>query len=896
MRARFQPSIRHCEPLVANWSMLSTEPDLAPTPAALHAWLTTPAAASEPWRSIPGPSTVAAALRAVGAWSLDGPPRRFDADDWWFRAVFDAPPDTLDGGRHRWIFDGLAGLCEVWFGAALAPTPLLKSANTHRSWTVDMPPLAPTGNELLMRFASIDRWLEAGPRAESRPRRPRPRWRAPMVEQQQLRFLRAPLFGRTPGWSPPAAPVGPWRGVRLAVDRRVEVDELRLVARVDGTTGRVEIRFRLRPLDADPRADTRVERIDLALSRSGSVHLASARPERGDVHAAALEVPDAALWWPHTHGEPALYAARLRIHLASGAPIELDLGSIGFRTIAVDTRHDDFALSVNGVPVFCRGACWMPLDPVGLVDDAARTLAALVTARDAGLNMLRVPGVGVYADDAWFDACDALGLLVWHDFAFANLDYPEHDPAFAADVRAEATEQLERWQGRASLAVVCGNSEVAQQAAMWGASRADAASPLFETGLAELCARLLPGSFYWPSSAHGGAFPHQTNAGTCSYYGIGAYRRPLDDARRSGLRFATECLAFANVPPDATLARMPGGAELQVHHAGWKARSPRDLGAGWDFDDIRDAYLAMLFRVDPVGLRAGDPRRYLDMSRAVGAEVAAAAFAEWRRPGSSCRGALVWFMRDLWAGAGWGLCDELGVPKAAFHGLRRSAAPIAVFLSDEGTSGIELQVVNDPPRPLEGRIHVALYRDDGLRLDEATLPVHVAAHGGVALPLAGGFDRFIDLNHAYRFGPVEHALVVATLLDADGQRLGEAFHCVGGLPNERRRDVGLEVREVEALGGGGFAVTVATRGFAQSVCFDVPSFVATDDHFHLAPMATRRVRLVPAPAAHRRAGRRGQVSALNAWQSAAFELPTDRPATEIRRHADRHAGAAEVPA
>lgn len=810
------------------------------------------------WVAITGPDTVAAALRAIGQWSLDAPTQRFDADDWWFRAEFEAPASAAPTAHRALAFGGLAGPCEVWLNGAA----LLQSSNMHLHHTCDEPTLAPTGNELLLRFASLDRWLAH--------KRPRPRWRAPMVEHQQLRWARTTLLGRTTGWSPPAAAVGPWRAVEWVERERVDVSRLRLRSGVDGTSGMLAISVDLTAFDeASP-----VAQVDLVLARAGQTHRVEL--SRADAtatgFAASLNVPDVALWWPHTHGEPALYEGQLLVRTANvREPVTVDLGRIGFRSLTLDTAHGDFALRVNGVAVFCRGACWTPLDVVSLkaTPEACRT--ALEKVRDAGMNMLRVSGTMVYEDDAFFDACDALGILVWQDFMFANMDYPNDDAAFAASVRDEAAQQLERWQARPCLAVLCGNSEAEQQAAMWGAPREAWSQPLFDRDLAELAHAWCPDVPYWPSSAHGGAFPHQNNAGTTSYYGVGAYLRPLDDARRSGLRFATECLAFANVPPPATLARMPGGTALRVTHAGWKARAPRDLGAGWDFDDVRDHYLQRLYGVDALALRSTDHAHYLALSRAVGAEVMAAAFGEWRRAGSGCRGALVWFLRDLWAGAGWGLLDDVGAPKAAFHGCRRALAPIAAFISEEGTNGLDLHLVNDPGRALAARIEVALYRDDGLRVGHAEQTHTVAAHGALTLPLAQWFDHFIDLSRAYRFGPAEHALVVATVCDAGNAQVAQAFAFPDHLPARRERDIGLSAR-AERLADGSVDLTLTTRGFAQSVHFDVPGFIARDEYFHLAPGAARRVCLSPV-AVDTRGGGRGQVHALNSLASVTLELP-----------------------
>jgi beta-mannosidase len=806
---------------------------------------------------------VAQALRDAGHWSLDGPSRRFDAEDWWYRLRFDAAPTSA----HEPLglgFDGLAGLCEAWLNG----TRLLSSENMHLAHECADIALRPTGNELLLRFRSLDHWLAQ--------RRPRPRWRAPMVEHQQLRWARASLLGRTPGWSPPAAAVGPWREVWWERRTELDVTQLRLTSRVEETTGVITLSVELRAL----RSAASIRDARLELVRDSTTHCATlaANAPQDQRYDTRLVVPEAALWWPHTHGEPVLYEARIVVQMDGGAePVVIDLGSLGFRTLALDTQGGDFALRVNDVPVFCRGACWMPLDVVSLNASPAACRTALEQVRAAGMNMVRISGTAVYESDAFFDACDALGILVWQDFMFANLDYPHDDPTFAASARAEAEQQLQRWQARPSLAVLCGNSECEQQAAMWGSPREAWASPLFHGELATLSEDWCPDVPYWPSSAHGGAFPHQNNAGTTSYYGVGAYLRPLEDARRCELRFATECLAFANVPSASTLARMPGGEALRVHHPGWKARSPRDLGAGWDFDDVRDHYLRLLYRVEPVALRYADHAHYLALSRAVSAEVMAASFAEWRRAGSPCRGALVWFLRDLWAGAGWGLIDDRGVPKSAYHGCKQALAPVAAFISDEGTNGLDVHVVNEPDRALDATLDVRLYRDDDLLIAQASRPLHVAARATLREPLAAWFDDFVDLNHAYRFGPAAYAMVVATLRGGDGERLAQAFHFPEGLPSQRLRDIGLAAR-AQMNDDGSAELTVTTRGFAQSISVDVPGFVAQDEYFHLEPGGTRTLRLVP-QSARAVPALRGSVSALNAWTAASLKVGNERVAS-----------------
>ena len=66
----------------------------------------------------------------------------------------------------------------------------------------------------------------------------------------------------------------------------------------------------------------------------------------------------------------------------------------------------------------------------------------------------------------------------------------------------------------------------------------------------------------------------------------------------------------------------------------------------------------------------------------------AAVLGELRRPGSGCGGALVNCLHDLHPGAGWGIVDWQGNPKAAYHHVRRAMAPVAVWMTDERLNGV----------------------------------------------------------------------------------------------------------------------------------------------------------------------------------------------------------------
>jgi beta-mannosidase len=479
--------------------------------------------------------------------------------------------------------------------------------------------------------------------------------------------------------------------------------------------------------------------------------------------------------------------------------------------------------------------------------------------------MVRVPGIGCYEGTPFYDRCDELGLLVWQDFMFANLDYPDQDPEFMATVRREAEDVLAALGQRPSLAVLCGGSEVAQQASMLGLDPSVVGASLYDELLPTAIADAAVEVPYFPSTPWGGDLPFRPDRGVANYYGVGAYRRPLEDARRAEVRFAAECLAFSNVPDEEALEPIGAPGGRVAHHPGWKAGVPRDAGAGWDFEDVRDHYLRLLYETDPVALRSVDHDRYLELSRHVTGEVMAEVLGEWRREASPCGGALVLWLTDVVPGAGWGLLDHRGRPKVAYHYVRRACAPVSVWSTDEGLGGVLAHVANDRDTALAAVLRVAMYRDFETVVEEVVHPIELPPHALYAANVEALLGRFVDVSWSYRFGPPQQNLIVLNLEECPeqgGRSLSQAFRFPAGRPAvaESATRLGL-VGVLRTIGDGEAELTVATRRFAHGVRVSVPGFEADDDAFSVEPGHAREVRLRRVGLGE--SGMSGHLSALN---------------------------------
>ena len=396
----------------AQWKVIKTAPGAVSGPDDL--------ATASGWIEAAVPGTAAGALRdqqgEESARSAD-----IDAHDWWWRTRV-----PVDPTQSPWFLEvmGLATLADVWVNGEL----VLHAENMFRSHVVELWDLGRSAEVAIRCAATLPAVTQ---------RLPRPRWRSPLVQHQGWRWQRTSLLGRIEGWGKGAPPVGPWRPVRLYPGHQPLIAVERVDATLDGTTGIVHAEFRI---------------FGQGTPRPVRVHVGD---EHAEAHggadsrtiSAVVRLPGVQHWWPYSHGAQPLYRVRAEVgeHIVA-------IRQVGFRRIRADTEDGRFELCVNEVPVFIRGACWMPLDPVSLQAAPEQVREAVSQARDGGLNMLRIPGTCTYENESFYAACDELGMLVWQDCMLANLD-PPTTPEFTHEIAAEVGELSDRLAGHPCLAV-----------------------------------------------------------------------------------------------------------------------------------------------------------------------------------------------------------------------------------------------------------------------------------------------------------------------------------------------------------------------------------------------------------------------------------------------------------
>ncbi|HEX8685393.1 MAG TPA: glycoside hydrolase family 2 TIM barrel-domain containing protein, partial [Pyrinomonadaceae bacterium] len=457
------------------------------------------------WRRASVPGSVHTDLLADGA--IEDPFYRdnerklqwIGKTDWEYRTTFDVSPALMRRRRHELVFEGLDTYATVF----LNERRVLEADNMFRTWRVGV-----TG--ALRAGANTLRVVFRSPINEVLPRMKSLGYELPAANDQGEKT--SPHTRKAPyhygwDWGPRFVTSGVWRPVRLEAWDDARLSDLHVIQnRLGSDSAQLTAEVEVESVAASGAVLLVEDPNDPRVSARQTVRLAPG----SNRFALKLQIPDPQLWWPAGMGAQKLYTLRARLLPAGGGKALGELSArFGLRTVELRQEPDrwgkSFTFVVNGVPVFAKGANWIPADAFPARVTRARYRQLLESARDANMNMLRVWGGGYYEADDFYELCDELGLLVWQDFMFACSMDPG-DEKFLAGVRAEATDNVRRLRNHPSVALWCGNNEVETAWHHWGwkqnlpAKLWDDYKKIFHGVLPEVVAEHDPSRAYWPSS------------------------------------------------------------------------------------------------------------------------------------------------------------------------------------------------------------------------------------------------------------------------------------------------------------------------------------------------------------------------------------------------------------
>ncbi|MFT5424631.1 MAG: beta-mannosidase [Phycisphaerales bacterium] len=597
---------------------------------------------------------------------------------WEYQTTLDITPDLLAHDRVDLVFDGLDTIATV----SVNGEEVGRSSNMHTAARFDAKPALKAGeNTLTVRFDSPNRAArEMQERLGTLPH--------VYPEQQPWNFIRKEACNFGWDWGPVCPTSGVWRPARVHAWSGARIASVRpLIARADEQLAVVRAHVELERL-ADWQGAAAFGLLDpdgepVAESTASADAAASAD---ADSISAELRVPNPRRWWPRAHGDQPLYTLRVTLQDDEGRTIETATRRLGLRTVELDTSPDEigskFDLLINGERVFCTGANWIPDDlfPSRLTPDRYRT--RVQAAADCGMNMLRVWGGGIYEDEAFYNACDELGVLVWQDFLFACALYPEDEPIWSS-VEQEARDNLARLSHHPSLVLWCGSNENIWGYQTWGwkervkelARDGEAERPwgngYYNDLLPRVCADLDPSRPYWPSSPWSGdmdtdaADPDHGNRHTWEGWG--------PDYRNHIPRFLAE---FGHQAPanHASLARVTPAPELRV---GSDSMIHRQRAVDGNEGRL-DKPLAQWF-TPTTDFDTWHYQCQVLQARSVTTAI------EWLRAHNNrCSGVLFWQFNDTWVGHTWSCLDHDGRKKPLWYATRRSNTPRLLTIQPDG--------------------------------------------------------------------------------------------------------------------------------------------------------------------------------------------------------------------
>jgi len=265
-------------------------------------------------------------------------------------------------------------------------------------------------------------------------------------------------------WGPQVPDIGIWRNIKIVCYEDAKINEVYILQKHLKNKVLLDIN-----LDINVWNNTKYF-VEIEITEPSGKKLLHRNDNLSKVK---INIENPLLWWPNGYGKQNLYSVDVRlVKKDTKKVIDVKKMRIGLRSIFIRRKKDrwgeSFEFVVNNIPIFIKGADYIPEDICLARVKPERTYKLLKYAVEANFNLIRVWGGGVYPSDSFFDICDELGILVWQDMMFACMIYDMDDEKFVESIKKEIEDNLLRIRNHACLSLICGNNEIEEAFELWG--------------------------------------------------------------------------------------------------------------------------------------------------------------------------------------------------------------------------------------------------------------------------------------------------------------------------------------------------------------------------------------------------------------------------------------------
>lgn len=759
--------------------------------------------------------------------------------DWEYKTSFDLSAEQLEKEGANLIFEGLDTYADVYLNGAL----ILKADNMFVGYSCPVKDVLRTGeNRLHIYFHSpitklLPQWASNGfdyPADNDH------------LDKKLSIFTRKAPYSYGWDWGIRMVTSGVWRPItlelfNLATINDVHVRQLSLTNESAQLANEIEING-INEIPA-------IAELKLVYSLRGKSVLSQTKQINIEPGKNNFTIPTVITkperWMPHGWGEAVLYDLSISME-QNGKTIAEKSQRIGLRTIRLVNEADEYGQSfyfeVNGIPLYAKGANYIPMDAILTHVTTERYQELFRNITEANMNMVRVWGGGVYEDKRFYDLADENGILVWQDFMFGCTTYP-HDPAFMKRVTAEATYNIKRLRNHASLALWCGNNEVLEGLHNWGWNKRYTPEVYrsMMTGYDKLFKKLLPsqvethdaGRSYVhgsPLSANWGQ-PASWAYGDSHNWGVWYGKKDFESFDQETGRFMSE-FGFQAFPEMKTIATFatPDDYELEsevmnahqkssIGNALIKTYMERDNIIPEKFEDF--VYLGLVLQGK--GMRYG--------------------FEAQRRNRPYCMGTLYWQLNDSWPVVSWSGIDYYGNWKAMHYQAKRAFEPILISPVQRGDS-LLIYLISDQLNSIDNSKLTLLWKDfSGKVLKKTALNTSLPANSSTQVY----GEALANLMSSEQR---KNTYLQLLLTNSQGEILNEQLHFVS-----KTKDLNLPEPHIKTKTNyrdGSCELTISSHRVAKDVFIEIPIQGArfSDNYFDLEPGKKKKV-IISSPEIHK---------------------------------------------